>query len=104
LAFHLPALFCACHHFLYTSIIKKYTPHFSLPFLSDIFVSTKTNHLNLLMKPDPRALKASLLKRELELQRLIRQMKFDQLHNSPVYKNLEKELCTVKTQLNLTES
>lgn len=56
------------------------------------------------MKPDPRAMKASLLRRELELQRLIRQMKFDQLHNSPVYKNLEKELNSVKTQLNLTES
>ena len=84
---------------------KKIYPiffHFSL--LYNIFVSAKTNHLNLLMKPDPRALKASLLRRELELQRLIRQMKFDQLHNSPVYKNLEKELVTVKAQLNLTES
>jgi hypothetical protein len=56
------------------------------------------------MKPDPKALKASLLRRELELQRLIRQMKFDQLHKSPVYKNLERELVTVKAQLNLTES
>jgi hypothetical protein len=40
-----------------------------------------------------------LQKRELELQRLIRQMKFDQLHNSSVYKNLEQELVTVKNQL-----
>lgn len=55
------------------------------------------------MKYDARALKASLLKRELELQRLIRQMKFDQLHNSPVYKNLELELDSVKTQLSLEE-
>lgn len=51
------------------------------------------------MKSDARALKASLLKRELELQRLIRQMKFDQLHNSHVYKNLELELDSVKSQL-----
>lgn len=56
------------------------------------------------MKSDPRAVKASLLRRELELQRLIRQMKFDQLHNSHVYRNLEKELVSVKAQLNLTES
>ena len=51
------------------------------------------------MKPDAQALKASLLKRELELQRLIRQMKLDQLHQSPVYKNLELELDSVKIQL-----
>lgn len=55
------------------------------------------------MKSDVRALKASLLKRELELQRLIRQMKFDQLHNSHVYKNLELELDSVKTQLSVEE-
>ncbi len=48
-------------------------------------------------------MKASLLKRELELQRLIRQMKFDQLHNSSVYKNLEQELATVKTQLSVQQ-
>ncbi|HYG20801.1 MAG TPA: hypothetical protein VD816_17810 [Ohtaekwangia sp.] len=53
------------------------------------------------MKPDVRTLRASLLKRELELQRLIRQMKFDQLHQSPVFKNLELELDSVKTQLSL---
>jgi hypothetical protein len=52
------------------------------------------------MKPVNEALKASLQKRELELQRLIRQMKFDQLHQSPVYKNLEVELDSVKRQLN----
>jgi hypothetical protein len=51
------------------------------------------------MKPAPQALKASLQKRELELQRLIRQMKFDQLHQSPVYRNLELELDSVKRQL-----
>jgi len=53
------------------------------------------------MKPDTQAMKASLQKRELELQRLIRQMKLDQLHNSAVYKNLEKELSTIKTQLSV---
>jgi len=55
------------------------------------------------MNLDPRAVKASLLKRELELQRLIRQMKLDQLHNSPVYRNLEQELQTVKSQLAVAE-
>jgi len=55
------------------------------------------------MNPDPRAVKASLLKRELELQRLIRQMKLDLLHNSPVYRNLEQELQTVKSQLAVAE-
>lgn len=54
------------------------------------------------MKPDSQALKASLQKRELELQRLIRQMKFDQLHHSTVYKNLELELDSVKSKLNET--
>jgi len=51
------------------------------------------------MKPDPRAMKAALKKREAELQKLIRQMKNDNLHSSPVYRNLEQELETVKTQL-----
>jgi hypothetical protein len=51
------------------------------------------------MKSAPQALKTSLQKRELELQRLIRQMKFDQLHQSPVYRNLELELDSVKRQL-----
>lgn len=51
------------------------------------------------MKPDSQALKTSLQKRELELLRLIRQMKFDQLHQSTVYKNLELELDSVKSQL-----
>lgn len=55
------------------------------------------------MKPDVKAEKSVLQKRELELQRLIRQMKFDQLHNSSVYRNLELELETVKSQLSATE-
>jgi hypothetical protein len=51
------------------------------------------------MNPDPKALRASLLKRELELQRLIRQMKLDQLHKSAVYKNLAEELETLKKRI-----
>jgi len=51
------------------------------------------------MKPDPLALKAALRKREEELQKIIRQMKQDELHTSPVYKNLEDELAQLKTQI-----
>jgi hypothetical protein len=56
------------------------------------------------MTPDQKALKHTLLKRELELQRLIRQMKFDQLHQSTVLKKLERELTSVKGQLSESES
>ena len=80
----------------------KYPVLFLTYILSDILRgSKKLNPLLSVMKSDVRALRASLLKRELELQRLIRQMKFDQLHNSPVYKNLELELDSVKSQLSL---
>ena len=51
------------------------------------------------MKPDPLTLKAILRKREFELQKIILQMKQDNLHSSPVYKNLEQELETVKNKL-----
>lgn len=51
------------------------------------------------MKPDPSAMKFLLQRRELELQKLIRQMKQDNLHSSPVYRNLEQELETVKNRL-----
>jgi hypothetical protein len=51
------------------------------------------------MKPDPMAMKGALRKREVELQKIIRQMKQDNLHSSPVYKNLEQELETVKNKL-----
>ncbi len=40
-----------------------------------------------------------LRKRELELRLLIRQMKFDKLHTSSVYQQLEKELNIVKSTL-----
>lgn len=51
------------------------------------------------MKPDPLAMKFLLQRRELELQKLIRQMKHDKLHTSPVYKTLEQELDAVKNRL-----
>ena len=51
------------------------------------------------MKPDPSAMKLLLRKREGELQKIIRQMKHDNLHSSPVYKNLEQELEALKNQL-----
>ncbi len=51
------------------------------------------------MTSNAQATKSTLLKRELELQRLIRQMKFDQLHQSPVYKKMEEELTAIKNQL-----
>lgn len=44
-------------------------------------------------------LKALLRKREAELQKIIRQMKQDNLSTSTVYKNLEQELETVKTKI-----
>lgn len=51
------------------------------------------------MKPDPLAMKFLLQRREVELQKLIRQMKQDKLHGSPVCRNLEQELEAVKNQL-----
>lgn len=51
------------------------------------------------MKPDAETLKALLRKREVELQKIIRQMKEDNLHSSTVYKNLELELENVKSKL-----
>ena len=51
------------------------------------------------MKPDPSAMKALLRRREAELQKLIRQMKQDNLHTSPVFRNLEQELEHLKDQM-----
>ena len=51
------------------------------------------------MKPDPLVMKLLLRKREAELQKIIRQMKHDKLHSSPVYRNLEEELEALKNQL-----
>ncbi|MCI0750650.1 MAG: hypothetical protein L0Y35_02325 [Flammeovirgaceae bacterium] len=50
---------------------------------------------------DPNALKSALRKRELELQRLIKQMKDDNLQTSVVFKSLENELEKVKENLEL---
>jgi len=55
------------------------------------------------MKPDPTALKNALKKREAELQDIITQMKQDKLHSSRVYKNLEDELETVKSKINVPD-
>jgi hypothetical protein len=57
------------------------------------------NTPHFLMKPDPLAMKILLRRRETELQKLIRQMKHDRLHSSPVYRNLEQELEALKEQL-----
>ena len=51
------------------------------------------------MKPDPLTLKILLKKRETELQKIIRQMKDDNLHSSTVYRKLENELESVKEKL-----
>jgi hypothetical protein len=51
------------------------------------------------MNPDFKAMKSTLQKKELELQRLLRQMQLDKLNNSTVFKNLESELKQVKQQL-----
>lgn len=50
------------------------------------------------MKPEEKA-KSALIKREMEIKRLIRQMELDKLHNSAVYKNLEQELNSIKRDL-----
>jgi hypothetical protein len=55
------------------------------------------------MKPDPMTLKALLRKREMELQKIIRQMKSDNLSTGTVYKNLEQELESVKTKLTIPD-
>lgn len=51
------------------------------------------------MNIDTQVDKALLEKRESEIQRLIRQMKSDQLHKSPVYQKLEQELSELKSKL-----
>jgi hypothetical protein len=53
------------------------------------------------MRPDPLAMKLLLRRREAQLQKIIRQMKYDQLDSSAVYKNLEHELEDLKSQLTI---
>lgn len=55
------------------------------------------------MKPDPQVLKHALRKREAELQNIIRQMKEDNLQASPVYRNLEQELESVKSKITVSD-
>ena len=55
------------------------------------------------MKPDPSSLKNALRKREVELQKIMNQMKSDKLHSSAVYKNLQQELEIVKTEITAVE-
>lgn len=54
------------------------------------------------MKPEEKS-KSALLKREMEIKRLIRQMELDKLHNSTVFKNLERELTKIKHELLMDE-
>ncbi len=49
------------------------------------------------MKPDVNSQKLRLKKRKAELQRLIAQMKTDDLDQSVVFKQLEKELIALKS-------
>jgi len=51
------------------------------------------------MKPDVQALRIEFRKREIELEKIIRQMKEDNLQSSTVYRNLEQELKVIKTKL-----
>lgn len=51
------------------------------------------------MKPDATVMKNLLRKRKVELQKIINQMKQDELHSSTVFKNLSHELESVKTKI-----
>jgi hypothetical protein len=53
------------------------------------------------MKPENN--KSALVKREMEIKRLIRQMELDKLQNSTVFKNLERELNVIKHELLMDE-
>lgn len=53
------------------------------------------------MKPEKN--KSALVKREMEIKRLIRQMELDKLQNSTVFKNLERELNVIKHELLMDE-
>ena len=52
-----------------------------------------------MIKSDTRPDRATLEKREMEIQQIMRQMKSDELHNSPVYQKLERELLELKNKL-----
>ncbi|HTE28779.1 MAG TPA: hypothetical protein VK666_00285 [Chryseolinea sp.] len=48
--------------------------------------------------------KTELIKREMEIRRLIRQMELDNLNRSTVFKNLEHELRSIKHKLILHDA
>jgi hypothetical protein len=54
------------------------------------------------MKPEEKN-KSALVRREMEIKRLIRQMELDKLQNSTVFKNLERELNVIKHELLMDE-
>ena len=58
----------------------------------------KTKLLRFLMKLDDKA-RAALIKREMELRLLIRQMEIDRLSRGSVFQKLEQELRDVKAKL-----
>ena len=47
---------------------------------------------------------AALVKREMELKRLMRQMELDKLNNSTVFKNLDYELKSIRQKLMTQDS
>ena len=47
---------------------------------------------------------AALVKREMEIKRLMRQMELDKLNSSTVFKNLEQELKTIRQKLVVQDS
>ena len=47
---------------------------------------------------------AALVKREMEIKRLMRQMELDKLHNSTVFRNLEHELKNIRHKLMIQDS
>jgi hypothetical protein len=52
-----------------------------------------------MIKSDSQRDRSALEKREAEIHRLLRQMKLDNLHNSPVYQKLQQELEILKNKL-----
>jgi hypothetical protein len=55
------------------------------------------------MKPEEMT-NAALVKREMEIKRLMRQMELDKLHNSTVFRNLEHELKNIRHKLMIQDS
>lgn len=55
------------------------------------------------MKPEEMT-NAALVKREMEIKRLMRQMELDKLHHSTVFRNLDQELKTIRHKLMTQDS